>query len=646
MDPPAPFLGVAVIGHVNHGKTALVRALTGIETDRLPEEKARGLSIALGFAWRDYPGGGVDFLDAPGHEDFLRAMVMGAAAARAVLLVVSGPEGFARQTREHLRIAGLLGLSRGVVAIAKSDLVPAGDRSRILDSVSAELSGGALAAAPRVFCSSVTGEGLDDLHAALAALAGEAPAPDRLPGAFLPVDRVFSPAGTGTVVTGSLRGGGLAAGGDAVLMPSGRTVRLRGLQVHGRAVDAASPGSRVAAALRGAAVAEVPVGEVLCAPGAFEASLQVDAEVTLAPDASRPLRSGDEVRVLWGARQDMARVRVIAAAALAPGDSGLVQLRFASPRIAFAGQRALLRRPSPAETLGGARVLDPVAPVLRGRTLEARARLLAAVSADAPSDGLAELARRDGGAVSLREASRLWRRSGQELTDLLGPGATRVGEDLLILPGALDQARATYLGQLAAAHRNRPSLGFVPLGTIRRRVSRDLSAGLVEQAEQALVREGAVRVQRGGVALAGHDPFSALPPGQLARLQWLEAEIRRGGVSPPAPEALEGAAPGDGPLIALLLEAGRVVALRNHALRQTLLFHVAALDAALDALALAFPPPMEFTTGQAREALATRRKFIVPVLEFLDSRGDAVRQGDLRRLAGPRNRFGDAPGPI
>ncbi|MCA6224487.1 MAG: selenocysteine-specific translation elongation factor, partial [Phenylobacterium sp.] len=371
-----PPLGLAVIGHVNHGKTALVRALTGMETDRLPEEKTRGLSIALGFAFREDPAGDIDFLDAPGHEDFIRAMVMGAAGARAVLLVVSGVEGFGRQTREHLRIAGLFGLRDGLVAVTKADLVSPEARDDLRAQLAAELSGSFLAPAPIVFCSAVTGEGLKALGREISALALRTPPPEPLPGVFLPLDRVFSLAGTGTVVTGSLQGADLQAGTEAVLEPSGRRVHLRQLQVHGQAVAAARAGGRVAAALRGVSPEEVRVGDVLCAPGIFPSSQRIDAEVELTPDAARPLRSGDEVRVLWGARQDLARVRLIGASALEPGGSGLAQFRFASPVPVHAGQRLLLRRPSPAATLGGGRVLDPVAPVPRSRTVEARRELL------------------------------------------------------------------------------------------------------------------------------------------------------------------------------------------------------------------------------------------------------------------------------
>ena len=642
---PPPPLGLAVIGHVNHGKTALVRALTGMETDRLPEEKARGLSIALGFAFCADPDGDVDFLDAPGHEDFIRAMVMGAAGARAVLLVVSAVEGFARQTREHLRIAGLLGLRQGLVAVTKADLVPPDARADLQARIGAELAATFLAPAPVVFCSAVTGEGLEALNREIRALALRTPPPERLPGAFLPLDRVFSLAGAGTVVTGSLQGGDLEVGDEAVLEPSGRTVHLRQLQVHGQAVATARAGGRTAAALRGVAPDEVRVGEVLCSPGSFPPTLRVDVEVALSPEAARPLRSGDEVRVLWGARQDLARVRLIGGAPLEPGSSGLVQLRFSGPVPAHAGQRLLLRRPSPAGTLGGGQVLDPTAPLLRTRTLEARRDLLLAVVQGRLEDIVAALARRDGGAVSVAEAARLSRAPAEEVRLQLAQTLVRLEDGLFAQESAVEAAAQAYLDRLAEAHRAQPTRSFVALGSLRGGLARILSRELIAHVESRLAAEGGIRILRGQAALKGHDPFAALSPGQLSRLGEIEAAFREGGMSPPdAASFASGADSSD--LLSLLVESGRLVSLRNHALRQTLVFHIEALDAALADLEAAFPPPAAFTTGEARAALSTSRKFIVPALEFLDSRGDTVRGGDSRQVVTQRKRFGTPPIPL
>ena len=633
LKPPLTPLSLAVIGHVNHGKTALVRALTGFETDRLAEEKARGLSIALGFAWRDYLGGGIEFLDAPGHEDYIRAMAMGTAGARAALLVVSATEGVGRQTREHMRIASYLGVRAGLVAITKSDRLAAEDRPALQRQIADDLADSFLAGEPVVFCSAVTGEGLDAIHAELEALVARAPRPEPLSAAFLPLDRVFSLTGAGTVVTGTLQGGSLKSGDEALLLPSGLSVSLRQLQVHGEAVDAARPGGRVAAGLRGVAVDQVAVGEVLCAPGGYEPALRVDVELAVAPDNTRPLKSGDELRVMWGARQDMARVRLIDAAAIQAGGRGLAQLRFASPTITHAGQRGVLRRPSPAETIGGVTVLDPTAPPLRARTLEGRRALLEAVSDRELNQIAAHLAERDGGVVSAAEIARLSRCLVEQVRARLAVAFERLNDDLLASKAAIIEGRRAYLDRLAEAHRDQPMKAGTPLGALRGQLARVMSPALIAHVEQRLSAGGDIRLSRGLAALSGHDPFAALSAAAIARVRDIEDQFRAGGMTPPGPKALVGATPDDPALIDLLTDTGGLVSLRNVALRQTLIFHAEALDAAVRILCAAFPPPTEFTTAQARETLATSRKFIVPVLEHLDARGDTVRAGDTRQVA-------------
>jgi selenocysteine-specific elongation factor len=631
LDAAGSPLSVAVIGHVNHGKTALVRALTGIETDRLAEEKARGLSITLGFAWRAYASSPVDFLDAPGHEDFIRAMVMGTTGARAALLVVSATEGFGRQTREHLRVAALLGLKAGIVAITKADLLAdAGEVEGARARVEAELAGTFLAGEPTVACSARTGEGLDALHAALDALAVRCPPAEPAPGALLPLDRVFTVAGSGAVVTGTLQGGPLTPRMPVVLMPSGRPATLRQLQVHGEAVEAAAPGGRLAAALRGVSADDVQVGEVLCAADLLTPSRFVDVAVTLSPESARPLRSNDEVRVMWGARQDLAKVRVLDDGPIAPGAHGHAQLRFAAPVAAYAGQRAILRRPSPAETIGGAVVMDPAAPKVRGGAA-GRCELLEAAAALDPARVAEHLARRDAGVVSLAEAARLTRRPLHEVRSAL-QAYPALDADLVAAPAALAATRAGYLARLGEAHAAAPNRAGVPAAGLRAAFARTTSRDLLDHVERRLVADGEIRVRGGQVALSTHDPLATLAPAALARLRALEAQVRQGGATPPDPAAL--AAPGseDADLVELLVDLGALVRLRNHALRQILVFHVDAFDAALATLRTAFPPPAAFATGAARAALGTSRKFIVPILEFLDARGDTVREGDVRRI--------------
>lgn len=627
----SPSLALAVIGHVNHGKTALVRALTGMETDRLVEERARGLSITLGFAWRGYACGDIDFIDAPGHEDFIRAMVQGATGVRAALLTVSAVEGVARQTREHLLIAGLLGLTAGLVAVTKADLLAHGDEGAALARIAADLDGTFLSGQPIVLTSSQNGRGVDELHRELEALAARSPPAPPLAGAFLPIDRAFSLAGAGTIITGTLQGGPLATDSEAVLLPSGRGVHIRQVQIHGQDVAIAEPGRRVAVNVRGVGAAEVASGEVLCAQGAFIASRSVDALVTVAPEAARPLRHTDEVRVFWGARQDMAKVAHIGAKAIPPGGRGMVQLRFPNLVIAHAGQRGVLRRPSPAETLGGLVVLDPCAPTGRGNA-ERRLALLDAVAAGHLA-GIAErLAERDGGVLSLTEAARLARLDVAQVTSELSSAFESLDSARLVSRAAVDLAETAYLDALAERHRQAPLRAHVAVGALRHALARRASRDLIGHVERRLAARQAIRLAEDRVAWMGHDPYAALSVGALERLQEIEGALKDGGLSPPDPATFPDRRPEDLELIQLLVDSGRAASLRNVSLRQTLIFHTAALESAAETLRRVFPPPATFTTGEARAALATSRKFIVPVLEHLDALSRTRREGDVRRV--------------
>ena len=626
-----PTLTLAVIGHVNHGKSALVRALTGTQTDRLKEEIERGLSITLGFASRDFPAGTVDLIDTPGHEDFFRAMVSGATGVRAVLLVVSATEGFGRQTLEHLRIAELLGVRAGIVVVTKVDLLTAGDGAAVVEATRATLGGTFLAGEPIIFCSALTGAGLPELGVALEALLARAPPPETLPGAFLPVDRSFSIAGAGTVVTGTLLGAPLNVEAQMVLQPSGRRVMVRQIQTHGQVVETAVPGGRVAVGLRGVSAQDVPTGEVLCTPHSYTATLQVDVEVALSADSPRPLKHMDQLRVMWGTRQDIGAVRLIGRSSIAPGEGGLAQLRFASPVIAFTGQRAVLRRPSPAETIGGAVVLDPEPAPSRGRVPQRLAVLEAAALGNLDQLAVA-LGARDGGLLAIIELVRLSRLTGTEVVRRLDQAFEKLDSNRLVDRALMTTTRAAYLEQLSAAHRDAPLKVSIAVSTIRSGLVAGVSQELVAHAEKSLADGGDIRLIGSRVARPDHDPLATLPSGTLARLDRIEARLREGGLMPPDVGTIADEGVDVAPLAQLLVDLGRAVSLRNHALRQTLVFHLDALQEAADNLRIAFPFPVDFTTGEARAALGTTRKFIVPVLEYLDSRGLTAREGDVRRV--------------
>jgi selenocysteine-specific elongation factor len=627
---------VTVIGHVDHGKTSLVRALTGIETDRLREEKERGLSIALGFAYRDYPSGNIDFIDVPGHEDFVRTMVSGATGAGAALLVVSAVEGVARQTVEHLEIATLLGITKGVVAVTKADLLARFEWSKREMSIKAAIAATGLRGQPIVFCSSSTGEGLDLLHQELDDLLCRSPGLPRLPGFFMPVDRVFSSTGMGTVVTGTLLGAGLEPGSQAVVAPMGRSVIVRGLQTHGVDRDFVEAGSRTAVNLRNVSRDDVRPGDVLCAPGCFSSSAQIDVSLTVSPAANRALKHLDEVRVMHGTRSATASVRLFRGNRIEPGERDYAQLRFAAPVIAFSGQRAVLRRLSPVETIGGAIIMDPAASPSR-KNDDDRMVILAAAERGDPGEIASALRRRDGGIVGLAELARLGSQTAEHMRGALGQAYLDLGAGQIGSGPAIAATKDAYLEQLASLHRGSPLRSGFPEARVRQALAGPIPLVLVNHAERLLVEEARVVRGREGIALAGYDPRAGLSRSQRSQLDAIEQSLRRGGLKPPDPDDLlidADTQPGTvHDLVELLVASGRAVSLTNHALKQLLVFHVDALDEAGRDLRKAFPFPTQFRTGEAREVLKTTRKYIVPVLEYLDAQGVTLRNGDLRHLA-------------
>jgi selenocysteine-specific elongation factor len=360
---------IGTAGHIDHGKTALVKALTGIDADRLPEEKKRGITIDLGFAHAEWEEVRLSFVDVPGHERFVKNMLAGAGGIDAVLLVVAADESVMPQTREHFEIVRLLGIDRGVVAVTKTDRADAELVQVTVSDVRELVAGSFLAQAPILPVSARTGEGLEALKKALVRLAGGDEAALREKRAVrLPIDRAFSIAGFGPVVTGSLVSGTLAKDQKLELLPARQPVRVRRLEVHGQETAQARAGERVSANLAGVDLFDLKRGLVLAAPAAFATTSLVTARLELLPDAPR-LKSGDRVSFHHFSAETQARVRVLDGGTLAPAESGRVQLRLSEPIAAIPGDRFVVRRLSPVETIGGGILLDPLLPRISRRML-------------------------------------------------------------------------------------------------------------------------------------------------------------------------------------------------------------------------------------------------------------------------------------
>ncbi len=614
---------VIVIGHVDHGKTALVRALTGMETDRLAEEKARGLSIALGFAHCEMAGGTLDLIDAPGHEDFIRTMVSGASGAQGAMLVVSAVEGVAAQTREHVQIARLLQVPVAVVAVTKVDLIPVATLPARLVEIADTLTAQGVTEAELVPCSATTAGGTDHLRQVLARRFNALPARAAPMGAFLPVDRAFTLAGRGTVVTGTLLGGALAVGEALTVQPSGAATVVRGLQARGAARERVAAGERVAVNLRGIALEDIARGDVICT-GGQGATLCMDVWLTVSDTAPRPVKHMQDLRVLWGTAHEVATLRLMGGGQIAPGGAGLGQLRFKRPVVGFAGQAAVLRQLSPAATLAGAVILDPQATAVGAGDRRRLAVMQAAQQQDCTALAAALCAQGRGVALW----SDLVRLARCDATAALPTGVVRLSPEHIALADDLAAVQTAVVAALQRFHADYPIKQGAALSMLQRVTP---LRGLEPFAQAELHRRGEVVLRDGLVSLARHDPFAALAPQQLARLTEIEERMRAGGTSPPDVRQFD--APDDADLIALMVAQGRLVSLANIALKQQVVFHAATIGQAQRSLAASFPPPTAFTTSAARTALGTTRKFIVPLLEHLDALGMTLRIGDTRQIA-------------
>jgi selenocysteine-specific elongation factor len=619
---------VGVIGHVDHGKSALVRALTGTQTDRLREERARGVSIVLGFALLRTPVGEIDLVDMPGHERFVRAMISGATGMEAVLLAVDAREGVKPQTLEHLEIARLIGVRRGVVALTKSDLVSeaeAAHRGREAQAAAAA----AGIEAPVVATSAVTGQGLAGLAAHLGALLGSAerPANARAEKGFfyLPVDRAFAVAGIGPVVTGTLRRGPLAIGDPVEIMPGGGQARVRGLQIHGRSVESAPPGRRVAVALRGIEMRDLARGLALATPGMLRESAWIDMRLSVSKSAAKPLANGARVKLLFGTSEVEARLRLLQGEEIAPGGEGLAQLRCAHPVAVPAGEPLILRAGSPAVTVGGGRVLDPVSR-RRRRHDPAVLDMLGKLAQGRPAEALLARLREAGPAgAALGDLARLVGIAPERVRRrLVALGARPENAERVLHPEAWQALRRAVLDGIEAFHRDHA----MEHGAARDRLLAALPAAVDAPIGAAVIADlvtgGALRHERGRYALAAFRPEGE----ERAATRAVRDAYRRGGLAPPD----EAAVAGDeerSQALRFLLRQGVLVRTTDRVQKRTILFHAEAIAQAKQALRQHFGAD-PFLAREAGALLGISRKFSIPLLEHLDAVKFTRRMGDRR----------------
>jgi selenocysteine-specific elongation factor len=650
---------VGTAGHVDHGKSTLVRALTGIDPDRLKEEKQRGMTIDLGFAWMELPlvtapkGRPVEpigIVDVPGHIDFIKNMLAGVGGIDAAILVIAADEGVMPQTREHLAILDLLAVPAAVVALTKVDAVDEAEWLELVElDVEALLQPTQFAGAPIVPVSALHNQGLDDLRAALGqVLTTLAPRRNRAR-PRLPIDRVFSLSGFGTVVTGTLSDGSFVAGEAVTVLPPGHSARIRGIQTHRQTLEQAQPGSRVALNLSGVGTDDLRRGNVVVKPGTLTPTSMVDVAFRLLPDAPKPLAHNVAVDFFSGAAETPARVRVLGVEEIAPGQDGWLQLRLAQPVVVTAGDRYILRLPSPSQTLGGGTVLNPH-PQRRWRRFDpAVLARLATLASGAPDEILLQTAERR----PFLSTGELLAQSGLDLvvaeaalTELRQTKAlvvvTAGAEPVWLTAGAWEGARSQVKAALADYHRTNPLRRGIPRGELRSR----LQEGLPGNSLQVRLFNGWIDAMRLAGDLEADDTIVALKgfvasptPEQAQMVTRALAVLEKAAYSPPSADEIIRLLGNDPSLLEMLIEQGRIVRVGSG-----LLYRREEFEAMVTQVRAFVVEHGAITLSEARDLFDTSRRYAQAVLEEMDARRITRREGDARvlRLSPPtRNQVED-----
>ena len=623
---------VGTAGHIDHGKSTLVEALTGTHPDRLEEEKRRGITIDLGFAFLDLQGARLGFVDVPGHERFVRNMLAGAGGIDLVLLVIAADEWIKPQTREHFDICRLLGISQGIVVLTKSDAVDPG----LLDLVRLEaedfLRGSFLEGAPIVAVSARTGAGIPELKSELVRMAQLAPERDAARWVRLPIDRAFAMKGFGTVVTGTLISGTLRPDDEVELFPARRLLRVRGIHSGGRATERAVAGQRTAVNLPGIAVEDLERGMVLASPGRFEATRRLDARATLLPSA-RPLKSRARVHFHQAACEAVAEVVLLEESVLRPGGSTLVQLRLDRPVLVLPGDRFVIRQFSPLITVGGGMVLDSLAPRHRARETQCVARLAAAENGSRP-ERLAAWAANEKDSVTLAQiiARTGWTESEarEAVTALEKAGTLRrvSGQPLSVAATASIASRAVSLRALAEEfHQANPLLPGIPREDLRGRI-RGLGREAFAAALGDLVAAKMVEVAGDLVRLAGREV--ALSPEESRAKEQIERAFDLAGLAAPGAEEVLAKLAIDKPRGRKILQ----ILLREKALvkvTEDLIVHPRAIARLRELLQKhRREHGGRLTIVAFKELTGVTRKYAIPLLEYLDRERVTRRVGDER----------------
>jgi selenocysteine-specific elongation factor len=614
MDRPSGVV-VGTAGHIDHGKTSLVRALTGIDTDRLAEEKRRGISIDLGFAHLGLPDGRtISFVDVPGHERFVKNMLAGAAGIQAVLLVIAADDSVKPQTREHFEICRLLGIRDGIIALTKADLADPVRIRRSCEEVRALCAGSFLEAAPIIVVSTQTGQGLSELKAELSLLALRIPRRDDTGLARLPIDRSFALRGFGTVVTGTLWSGTLRVGDAVQLHPSGKHPRIRGLQVHGNPVNSAVAGERTAVNLSGIESSEIRRGYVLTQPGALDMTKLIDISVDWLAGFDL-LRGREHLLLHIGTAEAFAAMKILHA----EDSQTLARLWLSEPLLALPGDHFVLRRPSPAHTVAGGFVIDPFPPARLNRT-KTITRLQRLAAGDL-SNRIHILVEESATGRRFQDLMRLTGAGETHLKSIIERNPTLVsvgGAQRVLTKEWIKDKRDKLVSWLTAFHAKHPSAGGAPIALARLGLDAQLATVVFD-------RFHAIRLQGDIVSLANHRPQLSSDDGRA--LAKIEGAFRQAGFQPPAPKDVVDSAANDSKQARALLET----LIRSKTLvriSEDLIFHADAITHIRKSLA--GHKGRRFSVPEFKQWTQISRKYAIPLLEYLDRERITKREGDVR----------------
>jgi selenocysteine-specific elongation factor len=626
---------IGTAGHVDHGKSTLIAALTGTHPDRLKEEREREMTIDLGFGWLTLPGGEeIGIVDVPGHRDFIENMLSGVGGIDAALLIISADEGVMPQTREHLAILDLLQIQKGIIVLTKTDLINDPDWLDLIEGdVRGVVKGTTLQDAPFVRVSAKTGQGLEGLVSALERVLQNTTIRPDLGRPRLPIDRVFSIAGYGTVVTGTLMDGRLSVGEEVQILPSGKKGRIRGLQTHKKTEERALPGSRTAVNLTGLRVEEIARGEMVVTPGHYQPTRRIDAHFRLLNDVNSPLKHGVEVKFFTNTAETIATMRLLGAEAINPGETGWVQFELRDPLVVVRGDRFILRRPSPSETLGGGTIIDPQPKGRHKRFDESTLIHLDSMLAGSPTEVILQASLALGATtindvyVRSRVDSETAVKGFSELLRenkliLLENGEFTVTSEMMIIARQTWQILISSIHEmLDGYHQQFPLRRGMPREELKSRLQ--ISPRLFNLVLKKLSNENMLMEGGTWVSLAGHE--IKFKPQQQVLVKELMGKCASRPFAPPSVREMQAIVGED--TYSALVELDELEQVSNE-----VAFRKTDYELMVEKIRAHIENKGRISVSEARDLFNTSRKYVLPLLEHLDIIGMTLRDGDFRRL--------------